>query len=152
MSPLTTIALLLACIAGQCLAQPSGVTANEPIINFKLPVLNEEGIRTSLLRGNEARYINANQIDLVAMQYTLYSDDGSNQVDSTLLAPSASVFLSGKHYKVQGAEGVRIVRDDLDVMGTQWSFALDEKKNRQITLENNVKVVFRKLHIGNILK
>ena len=134
------------------IAQTSGVTANAPIVNFKLPVFNDAGIRTSLLRGNEARYINASQIDLVAMTYTLFKEDGSNQVETTLLAPSASVFLANKRYKVQGTEGVRIVRDDLDVSGALWSFETDERKNRHIVLEQNARVVFRTMNIGNILK
>jgi len=132
--------------------QSNAVTANEPIINFKLPVLNDEGVRTSLFRGNEARRINDNQIDLVAMQYTIFKPDGSHQAETTLLAPSASVFITQKRYKVQGTEGVRIVRDDLDVLGTVWSFETDEKKNRHVMIENNVRVVFRTLNIGNILK
>jgi hypothetical protein len=134
------------------LAQPAGVTANEPIINFKLPVLNEEGNRSSLLRGDEARYISASQIDLVAMQYTLFDETVANKVDTTLLAPSATVFFANKRYKVQGIEGVRIVRDDLDVGGTNWTFEIDEKKDRHIVIENKVRVVFRTLHLGNILK
>lgn len=145
--------LLFALIPLLCEAQPAAVTANAPIINFKLPELNEDGIRISLLRGNEARRINDNQIDLVAMQYTIFKPDGSNQAQTTLLAPSASVFFSNqKKYNVQGTEGVRIVRDDLDVMGTAWNFEIDEKKNRHVRIENNVKVVFRTLNIGNILK
>jgi len=133
-------------------AQPAGVTANAPITNFKLPEYNDDGVRTSLLRGNEARYINSSQIDLVAMNYALFKEDGSNQTDTTLLAPSASVFHTGKRYKVQGKEGVRIVRDDLDLGGTQWTFDIDEKKNRHIILETNVRVIFRTLNLGNILK
>lgn len=134
-------------------AQSTAVTANEPIINFKLPELNDEGVRISLFRGNEARRINDNQIDLVAMQYTIFKPDGSNQAETTLLAPSASVFFTTqKKYNVRGNEGVRIVRDDLDVMGTVWSFEIDEKKNRHVRIENNVRVIFRTLNIGNILK
>ncbi|MFT3869597.1 MAG: hypothetical protein QM715_14170 [Nibricoccus sp.] len=135
-----------------CEAQPTAVTANAPIINFKLPELNDDGNRISLLRGNEARRINDNQIDLVAMQYIIFKPDGSNQAETSLLAPTASVFFNQKRYKVQGAEGVRIVRDDLDVAGVQWTFETDEKKNRHVVIENNVKVVFRTLNIGNILK
>ncbi|MFT3782380.1 MAG: hypothetical protein QM790_10225 [Nibricoccus sp.] len=133
-------------------AQPGNIQANAPITNFKLPVFNDEGNRTSLLRGTEGRIIDEHHIDLYGMQYTLFEEDGSNRVNTTLVAPSASFFPNGKRYKVQGSEGVRIVRDDLDVAGTNWVYEQDEKKNRQMALEGNVRVVFRTLNLGNILK
>lgn len=145
--------LLLALVPLPGRAQSAGVTTTAPIVNFKLPIYNDAGLRKSLFRGNEARRIGTGQIDIVAMQYTLYKEDGSNEADTTLLAPSASVFLTAnKPYKVQGAEGIRIVRDDLDLHGTRWTFETDEQQNRHVTLETNVRVVFRTLQLGNLLK
>lgn len=149
----TTLFLLFVLSPLACWAQKSGVTTNAPIINFKLPGYNDDGVRTSLLRGDEAHRISDTQIDLIAMQYTIFKEDGSNQAETTLLSPSASVFLNNnKRYKVQGSEGVRIVRDDLDLGGKNWTFEADEKKNRHVLLEANVRVVFRNFNMGNILK
>lgn len=148
MMPRAFTFLLLALSPLTGLAQSSAVTANAPITNFKLPVLNDEGIRSSLLRGTEARYINASQIDLVGMQYMTFIEDGSNKIDTTLMAPTASVFIVNNKVKVQGEEGVRLVRDDLDVSGTHWTYDHAQKK---ITLDENVRVVFR-TELKGILK
>jgi hypothetical protein len=133
--------------AGLLLADPI-VTPNAPITNFKLPVLNEQGIRTSLLRGTEARYVSASQIELSEMQYSTFLDDGSNKVDTTLLAPSATVLIDDNKVRVQGEEGVRLVRSDIDVIGLHWMYDHSQKK---ITLEKDVRVVFR-TELKDILK
>lgn len=126
----------------------SSITPNGPVANFKLPVLNDQGLRTSLLRGTEARYISATQIDLVEMQYSTFLEDGSNKVDTTLLAPTASVSIVDNKVRVHGEEGVRLVRSDLDVIGTRWTY---DHAQRKITLEKDVRVVFR-TELKDILK
>ena len=130
-------------------AADSAVSANAPVINFKLTLLNDEGSRSSLLRGSEARYISDKQIDLVGMQYTTYLKDGTNEIDSTLLAPTASVFINNKDVKVHGDEGVRLIRTNLDVSGERWTY--DDKPLKRILIEKNVRVVFG-IELKNILK
>lgn len=148
------IILLLAHIPLLSFAQSSSVKANAPVINFKLPVLNEEGIRTSLLRGTEARYINDSQIDLVEMQYTLFAEGSPTKVDTTLLAPTASVFIVNNKVKVHGEEGIRLIRDDLDVSGEKWTYehaGKNDPTQKKITIERNVRVVFH-AEMKDILK
>jgi hypothetical protein len=150
-----TVILLLALTPLVSLAQPSSVTANAPVINFKLPGLNDEGLRTSLLRGNEARYVNASQIDLVGMQYTIFAEGSPTKVDTTLLAPTASVFIINNKIKVHGEEGMRLINDDLDVSGEKWTYEHAGKNDpnpRKITIERNVRVVFRLAEMKDILK
>jgi hypothetical protein len=141
------IFLLLVLSSLLSLAQ-SSVTASAPVINFKLPVLNEQGMRTSMLRGSEAHYINDTQIDLVGMQYTTFVEDGTNAVDTTLLAPVASVFIVNNKVKVHGDEGVRLIRQDIDVTGEKWTYDHDQKK---ILIERNVRVIFC-IELKDILK
>ena len=129
-------------------AADSLVTPNAPVTNFRLPVLNEQGIRTSLLRGTEARYVSASQIELTEMQYSTFFEDGSNKVDTTLLAPTATVFIVDNKVRVHGEEGVRLIRSDLDVIGMRWTYDHAQKK---ITLEKDVRVVFR-TELKDILK
>jgi hypothetical protein len=132
----------------------SSVTPNAPVINFKLPVLNDQGIRTSLLRGSEARYVDSAHIALSGMQYTTFVEDGSNKVDSTLLAPTADVVIDNNTIKVHGEETVRLIRSDVDVTGEKWTYTHETKNEstpRKIVIERNVRVVFR-TELKDILK
>jgi len=134
------LALALIILSPLMTLAQSTVTASAPVKNFKLPVLNEQGVRTSLLRGNEARYVNASQIDLSGMQYMAFVENNANEVETTLLAPSATVNIVKNKIKVHGDEGVRLVRNDLDVTGERWTYDHDQRK---ITIGKNVRVVFR---------
>jgi hypothetical protein len=133
------LALVLTLTALSAAAQP-GVMANAPVKFFKLPILNQAGVRTSLLRGNEARYISATQIDLIDMQYTTFVEDGSNRVEATLLAPVASVLTQQNEVKVHGDETVRFIRDDVEVTGSKWTYDRNQKK---ISIDQDVRVLFR---------
>ena len=130
------------------LAADPGVTANAPVTNFKLPILNDAGYRSSLLRGSEARYISASQIDLIGMQYTTFIGDGTNELDSTLLAPTATVFFDHNKVKVHGEDSVRLIRKNVDVTGERWTYDHDQKR---ILIEQNVRVVFQ-IELHDILK
>jgi hypothetical protein len=129
-------------------AANTGVTANAPVTNFKLTILSDQGYRSSLLRGSEARYINDSQIDLVGMQYVTFIESEAGELDSTLLAPTATVFIDKNKVKVHGDEAVRLIRQNLDVTGEQWTY---DHANKRILIEKNVHVVFR-IEMKDILK
>jgi len=129
-------------------AANSGVTANAPVTNFKLTILSDEGFRSSLLRGSEARYISDSQIDLVGMQYTTFIEGEAGELDATLLAPSATVFIDHNKVKVHGDENVRLLRKNLDVTGEEWTY---DHAQKRILIEKNVHVVFR-IAMKDILK
>ena len=129
-------------------AANSGVTPNAPVTNFKLTILSDEGFRSSLLRGSEARYISDTQIDLIGMQYTTFLEGEAGALDATLLAPSASVFVDKNKVKVHGDENVRLLRKNLDVTGEQWTYDHTQKR---ILIERNVHVIFR-IEMKDILK
>ena len=147
-----TVLLLVLCSALN--AADSGVAANAPVINFKLSLLDEQGNRTGLLRGSEARYISSSQIDLVAMQYITFIDNGTNEIDSTLLAPTASVLMENGKARVHGDDSVRLIRKNVEVTGEQWTYEHSGKNNstpKKIVIERNVRVVFQ-IELKDILK
>jgi len=129
-------------------AADHGVTTDAPVTNFKLSILSDEGFRSSLLRGSEARYISNSQIDLVGMQYTTFIEGEAGELDATLLAPTATVFIDHNKVKVHGDENVRLLRKNLDVSGEQWTY---DHANKRILIEKNVHVVFR-IEMKDILK
>jgi len=132
-----------------------GVTIDAPITNFRLTELSNEGFRSSLVRGSEAHYINDNQIDLVGMQYTTFLENEAGDLDATLLAPTATVFiLNGKVNKVRGNESVRLIRKNIEVTGELWTYEHAEKNSptpKKLVIEKNVHAIFR-IEMKDILK
>jgi len=136
------------------LATPSlfgaGVSGfNAPVKKFRLPSFNEQGFRTSLLEGDEATMISPSQIDMREMHLTLFSGDENNRVETTLLAPLATVrLLDQNQIAVEGPSSVRLVRSDLDVAGENWSYRHADKR---LTIGKKVHVVIH-AQLGDILK
>jgi hypothetical protein len=131
-------------------AEAPAIAQGAPISVFRLPTFNPDGYRTSLLRGKEARYVNQNQIDLSDMNLTLYFGDGTDRVDSVLLAPQASVSFKDNKLRVSGEQSVHVTRQDFDAIGERWTYDHVEKSDR-ILIEKNVRVVFR-AQLNDILK
>lgn len=125
--------------AATCAADPS--VTNAPVKKFRLPQFNEQGYRTGLLEGDEARLVSQTRIDIKEMHFTVFSGDESNTVDTTLLAPTATILIPDpQHIVVEGKDAVRVVRSDLDASGVDWTYLHAEKK---VSMRKNVHVVFR---------
>jgi hypothetical protein len=119
----------------------SSVIANAPVKNFRLPSFNDEGHRTSLLRGSEARYTSANQIDIIELNFAQFRGDGTTETNNILLAPSASVLLKEQNQIVlTGRESMRLINKDLEATGENWSY---DHTDRRLIINQNVRVVFR---------
>lgn len=122
---------------------------NAPVKKFRLPGFNDQGFRTSLLQGDEARMISATQIDLKEMHFTLFQGDEKNSVDSTLLAPVATVLIQDQNkIVVQGEGSVRFIRPDIDASGQQWKY---EHAEKHLTMHKDVRLVIR-AELKDILK
>jgi hypothetical protein len=146
--PFAAVALLLAFVT-TAPAQSASIIANAPVKNFRLPSFNDDGHRTSLLRGGEARYISATQIDVLELNYTQFLGDGSTRSQNILLAPSASVLLQEKdRFVVSGREAVRLISDQLEASGRDWLY---EHAAKKLLLRSEVRVIFRQ-PLGDILK
>ncbi len=135
----TSLLASLVLVAGVSAAD-STIT-NSPVKKFRLPQFNEEGYRTGLLEGDEASLISQTQIDIKEMHFTVFSADDANTVDTTILAPTATIRIPDQqHALVEGKGPVRVVRSDLDASGENWTYLHAEKK---IIMRNHVHVVFR---------
>ena len=125
----------------------SGV--NAPVKKFRLPSFNDQGFRTSLLEGETATMISPTQIDMKEMHLTLFTGDEKGSVDTTLLAPLATVrILEQNKILVEGKSSVRLVRSDLDVSGEDWAYRHSDK---HLAIRKNVRVVVH-AELNDILK
>lgn len=125
-------------LAGFVSAGAAPLEVPAPVHDFILPTFTKEGYRALLLRGREARFAEAGRIDLADMSLQVYGNDARNRVESLLTSPLASFF--GDRQFAQGDQGVHLVRDDVDMSGTRWSY---DHRQKKVVLDDHVRVIFR---------
>jgi hypothetical protein len=118
----------------------------EPAKNFILPTFTREGYYSMRLCGSEARMLTLHLIELDDMNLTVFSGDASNRVDSVLLSPMARVSLDDDTARGPGA--IRLIRDDLELTGEQWTY---DHAKKSISIADNVRVVFHS-ELSDLLK
>ena len=97
-----------------------------PAKNWVLPLFTKEGFRQMTLRGDEVRPITGDRVDIVGMNFTVFSGGPEAKVDSVLLSPRATFLINEKI--ARGDDSVRLVRDDVEVTGFDWTYYYAEKK------------------------
>lgn len=112
-------------------------TLDAPMRNWVLPVFTDAGPRSMTARGAEARMNGPRSVLLTDMNLTVFSGLADNKVDSVMLSPIARINLDS--YLVSGESTVRVVRDDLEVTGKDWTYDHNLKK---VTIRQNARVVF----------
>jgi hypothetical protein len=129
----------------------SSIIANAPVKNFRLPTFNDAGHRVALVRGGEARYISNTQIDILELNFAQFLGDGSTETDKLLLAPSATLFIKDKnHFVLSGQQTVRLIGENIEATGENWTFDSKGRHDQRLTMNKNVRVVFR-AQLQNIL-
>ena len=115
----------------------ASVETNAPVKNFSLPTFTKDDYRSVLLRGNEALFVSAQQINVSGMQLTLFTGDATNRVETVIVSPEARFF--PERNVAEGERGVRVLRDDVEMFGTRWTYDHGERK---VVLDGNVRVIF----------
>lgn len=137
-------------LAAPLLSAESIPGLNQPVKKFRLPTFNDQGYRTSLLVGDQAKMISATQIELTEMHYSVFAGDENSTLETTLLASVATVrVLDQNKVTVEGSGAVRFIRNDIDASGEQWIYYHAEQKH--LVMKKNVHVVIR-AELKNILK
>lgn len=141
---------LLSAIAAP--ASNTQLTTDKPIINFRLPIFNEEGYRAWLVRGSEARQVSGNQIAIKQLVLSSFNGKADEKVDTLLLSPEAFVSLSKgsgtESVVVTGPSVIRVVSDQFEASGTDWAYA---GRDKRVSIAKSVRVVF-KAELDDILK
>jgi hypothetical protein len=125
-------ALLIALAAA---AQETAVAP--PARNWTLPLFTREGYRQMTLKGAEVRPFNSNRIDISGLNVTVFSGGPEAKVDTVILSPEASFMINEK--VAHGDKSVRLIRDDVEVTGEDWTYFYNEKK---VLISRNAHVVF----------
>jgi hypothetical protein len=128
------LALLAACPLP---AQGPGPTFSAPAKNWEMKIFTREGFRSMILRGTEARVGGENRYDVVDLNITTFTATAEARVDSIFLSPAASYF--AKENIARGDKSVRLIREDMEITGEQWTYFHDQQK---VSIQKNNRVVF----------
>jgi len=135
-----------ACLLGCTIPATIAADITAPAMNWALPFFTKEGHHAMTARGSEMRYINANHVEVIDLNLTVFSGDAAAKVETILLSPAAT-FLPNDRI-ARGEKSVRFIGDDIEASGRQWTYWQQEKK---ISLQGDVRVTFR-AELKNILQ
>jgi len=138
------LVLLFCLLAGTTAAADTGALA--PALNWVLPVFTRENHRSMTLRGSRATFPSAHEVNVVDLNLTVFSGDATNRVETIILSSAATFF--PQESRALGNQGVRLIRDDLEAVGREWSYHHVQKK---VSLQGHVRIVFN-AELKNLLK
>ena len=138
--------LLLLLLPVLACAATTQVSADKPIINFRLPTFTPDGYRSWLVRGSEARFTARNQIDITELTLTIFSGTADDRIETMILSPVARVLPD--EALVTGSGTIRVINDEFEASGTDWRYVHKEKR---VSINQNVHVTFR-AELTDILK
>ncbi|MFZ9682542.1 MAG: hypothetical protein ACO3DQ_04975 [Cephaloticoccus sp.] len=136
------IAVLLATVPAA--AGPS-VSAQAPVSNFRLPTFTKDGHRSMLIQGAQA-LVGTDAIELSNLNLTLFDGSARDAVETIILSPEATAELEAG--LIRGPGMVRVLRDDLEITGTNWAYDHHQKK---ISIAAHARITFQ-AQLPDILK
>lgn len=138
MSSLLKVFLLSLLPVAAAWAANTQLSADRPVINFRLPAFTSEGHRAWLVRGSEARFARENLIGIKELTLTVFSGRADEKVDTLILSPTAEVHPA--EGVVTGSDTIRVINDQFEASGLSWRYAHKAKK---VSIGRNVRITFR---------
>lgn len=130
-------ALAAAAVAAAALARAQEIQVAPPARNWTLPLFTKEGYRQMTLRGDEVHPVSNDRVDIVGMNFTVFTGGADARVDSILLSPQATFLINERI--ARGSQTLRLIRDDVEVEGVDWTYYYNEKK---VLINRDAHVVF----------
>ena len=131
-------------VIGLARAVEPAVTA--PAKNWSATLFTKQNYHSMTLRGSEARFGDGSAINVIDLNLTIFAGDATNHIETILLSSAAT--FQAKENTARGDKGVRLIRDDLEAYGTQWTYDHAQKK---VSLHDHVRIVFN-AELKSILK
>jgi len=133
-------------LAGARAQTGTSVSANAPIINFRLPTFTPEGYRQWLIRGSQVVFVDKNDIDVHELTLTVFSGDARDVIRTLLLSPVAKVAITDQ--VATGPESIRVIDDSFDAEGLGWRYAHKEKsislsRRVRVTIHSELKAILK---------
>jgi len=113
--------------------------ATTPALNWVLPIFTDaEGHRSMTLRGSAVAPAAGGAIAVTDLSITVFSGDAAARVETLLLSREATFF--PKENRAAGEKGVRVIRDELEVTGENWTY---DHAGKNVSIRRNVRVIYR---------
>ena len=120
-------------------AADNAAPTSPPAVNWVLPLFTDrDGYRSMTLRGATVKPAGANGIVVTDLNVTVFSGDATARVESVLLSQDATYY--PRETRVTGEKNVRVLRDELEVTGENWSY---EHSGKKVSIRKDVRVVYR---------
>jgi hypothetical protein len=137
MRPEGSLLAAAAFFASMLASAAQDIAVAPPASNWTLPLFTREGYHQMTLRGDLVHPMDSDRVDIVGMNFTVFSGGTDAKVDSVILSPNAKFMINERI--ASGAGTVRLIRDDIDVTGENWSYSYNEKK---VLIMRKAHVVF----------
>ena len=115
----------------------TAIAPNAPVTDPVISTFTPDGFRLWLLRGSQCRVISQNQLEFTNLNLTVFGGDAANQIDSIFLSPTATAWVD--QTRVSGPGTVRVITNDFEATGADWSY---DHRQKKVSLRKNVRVVF----------
>lgn len=110
---------------------------NAPVINFKLPMWQEEGYRSWFLNGEQGIYVSENEVDILGMKIVIFSGDARELLEATIESPKAIILIHEN--KASSDDSIGVVGASYHLTGKDWTWDGEQKK---MSINKEVNVVF----------
>ena len=128
---------LFAAFAGAQSATDARVNTSAPVRNYTVSFFSEEGYTRVRVQGGSADLSDRTAVRMEDVTLTVYTGGEYRAVEAILIAPLA--ILEPEPERVSGPDSVRLIRDDAQVEGEDWSY---EHAERRIHVRRRAHVVF----------
>lgn len=126
-----------------------------PALGWTLPLFTDkEGYHLLTLRGDEARLLGPDRIEVKGFTAIVFSGDASEHVDTILLSPEATFY--PQENRAAGPGPVRLLfsgrnpsdQDDIEVIGRGWTY---DHRSKKVSIAHDARVTFH-AQLNDILK
>lgn len=131
------LAFLLLLIKCQFLNASNNFVPDAPVINFKLPMFNNDGYRTWFLTGEQGIYVSQDEVDVLGMKITIFSGDPHDLLEATIESPKAIMFI--KQNRANSDDSIEVQGPSYHLTGKVWTWDGNLKK---MSINKDVKVTF----------
>jgi len=131
-------AFRLCALGAACLLRAAAADGGlAPAKNWVLPLFTKEGYHSMTLRGAEVHPFSSDRIDVTDLNITVFSGDPAARVETVLLSSRASYFPHEK--KASGRDYVRLIRDDCEITGQDWTY---QEEGKKVSIRRHAHVVY----------